>query len=87
MSGTITYLLPFWALKVSVALLSMQGQKALGFYQKYFSLCSEDERRSYGFGTTWGWVINDIIVIIEWTIPLNAAVFTDSCGKILRKIQ
>ncbi len=26
-------LLPFWALNVSVALLSMQGQKALGFHQ------------------------------------------------------
>ncbi len=24
---------PFWALKVLVALLSMQGQKALGFHQ------------------------------------------------------
>ncbi len=38
------------ALNVSVALLSMQSQKALGFHQKYFNLCSEDERRSYRFG-------------------------------------
>ncbi len=30
----------------------MEGQKALGFHQKYLYLCSEDERRSYGFGTT-----------------------------------
>ncbi len=37
-------LLPFWALNVSVALLSMQGQKALGFHQKYLNLCSENER-------------------------------------------
>ncbi len=29
------YLLPFWAFTVVVALLSMQGQKALGFQQKY----------------------------------------------------
>ncbi len=29
-------LLPFLALNVSVALLSMQGQKALGFHPKYF---------------------------------------------------
>ncbi len=28
------YLLPFWAFTVVVALLSMQGQKALGFQQK-----------------------------------------------------
>ncbi len=32
-------------------LLSMEGQRALGFHQKYLNLCSEDERRSYGFGT------------------------------------
>ncbi len=25
----------------------------------------------YGFGTTWGWVINDRIFIFEWTIPLR----------------
>ncbi len=52
-------LLPFWALNVVVPLLSMQGQKALGFHLKYLNLCSEDEQRSYGFGTTRGWVIND----------------------------
>ncbi len=54
-------LLPFWALNVSVALLSMQGQKALAFHQKNLNLCSEAELRSYGFGTTWGWAINDRI--------------------------
>ncbi len=35
-------------------------QNALGFHQKYLHFCSEDEQRSYRFGTTWGWVINDI---------------------------
>ncbi len=50
----------------------MEGQKVLGFHQKYHNLCSEDERRSYGFGTTWGWVINDRILIIGWTIPLKS---------------
>ncbi len=44
----------FWALNVVVALLSMQGQKALGFHQIYLNLCSEDEGRSYRFGTTSG---------------------------------
>ncbi len=48
-------------IRVTVVLLSMEGEKALGFHQKYLNLCSEDERRSYGFGTTWGWVINGII--------------------------
>ncbi len=55
---------------ISIALLSMQGQKALEFHQKYLNLCSEDEHRSYGFGTSWGWVIYDRIFIFGWTIPL-----------------
>ncbi len=37
---------------IKVVLLSMEGQKALGFHQKYLNLCSEDERKSYEFGTT-----------------------------------
>ncbi len=45
-------LLRFWALNVEVSLVSMQGQKALGFHQKYLNLCCEDEQRSYGFGMT-----------------------------------
>ncbi len=40
-------------------------------HQKYLNLCSEDERRSYRFRTTWGWVINDRIFIFGWTIPLR----------------
>ncbi len=32
-------------MNVVVLLLSMQGQKSLGFHQKYLNLCSEDERR------------------------------------------
>ncbi len=43
--------------------------------QKYLHLCSEDERRSYGFGTTWGWVINDRI--FGWTISLIIMVNDD----------
>ncbi len=64
-------LLPFWALNVVVPLLYMEGHKALGFHTKYLNLCSKDERRSYGFGTTWGWVINGRIKIFGWTIPLS----------------
>ncbi len=45
-------LIHFWALNVVVAFLSMQGQKALIFNQKCLNLFSEDERKSYGFGTT-----------------------------------
>ncbi len=42
-------------------------QKALRFHLKYLHLCSKDEQRSYGFGTTCGWVIHDSF----WTIPLR----------------
>ncbi len=41
--GLFWSLLPFWALNVSVALLSMRGQKALEFHQKYPNLCFKDE--------------------------------------------
>ncbi len=47
-----------------------EGLRALRFKQKYLNLCSEDEQRSYGFGTTSGLVINDIIFIFVWTNPL-----------------
>ncbi len=50
--------------------ISLKGQKALRFHQKYLALCSEDERRSNKSGTTWGWVINDKIFIFGWTILL-----------------
>ncbi len=38
-------------------------RKLLSLNQKYLNLCSEDERMSYGFGTTLGCVINDRIFI------------------------
>ncbi len=40
-------LLPFWALKVSVVLLSMEGQNALGFHQKYLNIPPCLERHEY----------------------------------------
>ncbi len=58
-------LLPFWALNISVALLSTEGQRALGFHQKDLHLCSEEEWRSYGFRTTWECVTNDRISILD----------------------
>ncbi len=48
-----------------------EGQRAPRYHQTYLKLCSEDEWRSYGFGTTSGWVINDRILIFGWTNPLN----------------
>ncbi len=79
------FLVPFWSLNVVGPLLSMEGQKALGFNKKYLYLCSENEQRSYGFGSTCAWVINDIIFIfgvnyhfkltkssIQWINPICA---------------
>ncbi len=48
-----------------------EGQRALWIQQKYLNLCSEDERRSCRFGTTWGWVINGQMFFFGWTIPLS----------------
>ncbi len=41
----------------------------------YIYLWSKDERRSYRFGTTWGWGINDRISILRWTKPLKSCFF------------
>ncbi len=62
-------LLSFWALNVVVALLSMQGQKALGFDQKIFSFVF---LRSTKVLRVWNnmRVINYRIFIFGWTIPL-----------------
>ncbi len=67
------YLLHFWTWEnfSCVPLLSMEAQIALRFHKKYLNLCFEDEQRFYGFGTTWGWVIDDIIFILGWTNPLS----------------
>ncbi len=39
---------------------------------EYLPLCSAEQRHSYRFGTTWGWVNDDRIFIFGWTIPLSA---------------
>jgi len=49
----------------------MERQKALRIHQKDLHLCSEDEWKSYSFGTTWGRVINVRIKIFGWTNPLT----------------
>ncbi len=38
---------------------------------EYLPLCSAEQRHSYRFGTTWGWVNDDRIFIFVWTIPLG----------------
>ncbi len=55
----------------------MEGQRALRFHQKYLNLCSQDERRPYGFETTWAWVINDRIFIFGRTNSLITSLISD----------
>ncbi len=45
-------LLPFWAMNVPVPLMSMLGQKALGFHQKILMCVPKMNKGSYGLGTT-----------------------------------
>ncbi len=79
------FLLPFWALTVVFALLPMKGQKALRFHLKYLHLCSEDEQRSCGFETTWGWVINDRILFsfLGVNYPFKRIILTLKCITII----
>ncbi len=46
--------------------------KQLGYKlsSKYLHLCSAEQRYSYRFGNTWGWVNDDRIFIFWWTFPL-----------------
>ncbi len=48
--------------------------------QKYLNLCSKDERRAYRFGTTQGWVINEIIFILGWIIFLIYHLYHNTSG-------
>jgi len=40
------------------------------YSSKYLILCSAEERNSYRFRTSWGWVNDDRIVIFGQTTPL-----------------
>ncbi len=56
---------------IAVALLSVEGQRALVFHQKYLNLWSKDERRPHEFVLTWGEYLNDRIFIFGWTNPVR----------------
>ncbi len=50
-----------------VKTLAVYGRiRKLGLNPKYLNLCSGDEWRSYGFGTTWGWVglLKELVLLI-----------------------
>ncbi len=40
-------------------------------FSEYLPLWWAEQRHSYRFGTTWGWVNDDRIFIFGWTIPLR----------------
>ncbi len=64
-------LLRFWTWERCSCIAVYGGSESSQILSKiYLNLCSEDERRSYRFGTTGGWVINDRIFIFGWTNPL-----------------
>jgi len=63
------------------------SSETLRFHQKYLNLCSEDKWRSYVFGTTWGWVINDRNVIFGWTNPLSGCSLRNALLRLKKKMS
>jgi len=53
-------IITFWGQQISIPQeaygLQWRSNPAFRFHQKYLNSCSEDERRSYRVGTTWGGV-------------------------------
>ncbi len=55
--------------------MEVNGCSQLFSYQcssKHLLLCSTEEKNSYRFGETWGWVNDDRLFIFGWTVPLRA---------------
>ncbi len=55
-----------------------QKQSGYKLSSKYLPLCSTEQRHSYSFGTTRGWVNDDRIFIFGWTVPLR-------CGSLMNR--
>ncbi len=53
---------------------------------EYLPLCSE-QTHSYRFGTTWGWVNDDRVVIFGCTIPLSADLFWSDSYSVIFAAQ
>ncbi len=66
------YLLRFWTWEHFSCVAVYGGFDSSRISSKSILICvTEDEWRSYGFGMTWGWVINDRILILVWTNTLT----------------
>ncbi len=55
-----------------------QKQPDYKLSSKYLPLCSAEQRHSYSFGTTRGWVNDERIFIFGWTISLR-------CGSLMNR--
>ncbi len=62
-------LVPFWAL--SVALLSMEGLRALGFHHKYLNLCSEDNKGLTGLEQHEGEQLQNIYFWVNFPFKIH----------------
>ncbi len=51
---------------------------------EYLPLCSE-QTHSYRFGNTWGWVNDDRIFLLGWTIPLS--LWITFCKQFLKMVH
>ncbi len=49
---------------------------------EYLPLCSAEQRHSYRFGSTWGWVNDDRIFIFGCTVSLNGSIGLPSGCKL-----
>ncbi len=54
---------------------------------EYLPLCSVEQRHSYRFGTTWGWVNDDRIFIFGWTIPLSTQMYQNLVSMVAERAQ
>ncbi len=54
---------------------------------KYLPLCSTEQRNSYRFGSTWGWVNDYRIFIFGWTIPLSSCTLAMGSNSVQCHVQ
>ncbi len=57
--------------KVSVHIQSVAVKRATSTGFRIGPFSTTEERKSYTSGTTWGWVNEDWIFIIGWTVPVS----------------
>ncbi len=81
--GTIDFHSFFFPMDVNGA----PKQPGYKLSSEYLPLCSAEQRHSYRFGTTWGWVNDDRIFIFGWTIPLSPFAGLHICSRMSRHLN